>query len=64
MSSNITKCTGLDCPIKDTCKRFVKEKDNNYSSYLSNAPFDHKNNRCVHHVDTLTTLISKERKFG
>lgn len=37
--SDITKCKGLDCPIKETCYRY-KAQDNEFrQSYFTNTPY-------------------------
>lgn len=36
--SEITKCTGENCPIKDDCKRFTLEDNKYHQSYFSEPP--------------------------
>jgi hypothetical protein len=47
-SNNITKCVGIDCPLRETCMRFNAPKNSEYTSYFSDTPYDHKNQRCIH----------------
>lgn len=36
--SDITKCTGHNCPIKEKCYRFVAESEPMYQSYFVDVP--------------------------
>ncbi len=36
--SDITKCSGQDCPIKEKCFRFVAEPEPLYQSYFVDVP--------------------------
>lgn len=42
--SDITKCTGVNCNIKETCKRYTSESGFR-QSYFSCPPVD-KNGKC------------------
>jgi hypothetical protein len=37
--SDITKCTGKDCLIKESCKRFTAEGNDYWQSWFTNPPF-------------------------
>jgi hypothetical protein len=37
--SDIEKCTGKDCPVKDDCKRFTAQGNDYYQSWLTIPPF-------------------------
>jgi len=39
MMSDITKCTGKDCPFKDDCKRFTTEGNDYWQSWFFEPPF-------------------------
>ena len=41
--ADITKCSGLLCPYKETCYRYTA-KANEYQSYFTNPPI--KDNKC------------------
>jgi hypothetical protein len=36
--SDITKCTGVNCPIKNDCKRYTVESNMEYQSFFKNPP--------------------------
>lgn len=36
--SDITKCSGLNCPIKDKCYRFMSETEPRYQSWFVEVP--------------------------
>lgn len=37
--SDITKCTGIDCPLKSQCKRFTIEPHKFRQAYFLEPPF-------------------------
>ena len=37
--TDITKCNGVDCPVRDKCYRFTA-KDGIWQSYLFSPPFE------------------------
>jgi hypothetical protein len=37
--SDITKCYGADCPMKDSCKRFTAPADELHQSYFLDPPY-------------------------
>jgi hypothetical protein len=50
--SNITKCIGTDCPLKETCKRYLATINGSGESvsYFSSPPYEHNNGRCFSYV--------------
>ena len=38
MSSDLTKCSGLECPIKESCFRFTSQAEPLYQSYFVEIP--------------------------
>lgn len=47
--SDITKCKGTNCPLKDNCKRYLDEADNLYQSFFMEIPFE--NNECEYFLN-------------
>lgn len=45
--SDITKCPGGDCPIKDKCYRFTASTDEFGQSYFKDPPFTIKNSHLI-----------------
>ena len=43
---DITKCTGTDCPLKDSCYRFTAQ-GSTYQSYFMQVPY--KDGKCEHY---------------
>lgn len=43
MKLDITKCKGIECPIKENCYRFIS-KESDWQSYLMESPF--KDGKC------------------
>jgi hypothetical protein len=41
----MTKCNGIDCPIKDNCKRYLKRKDGQ-DRYFLPAPYNKTTKKC------------------
>lgn len=46
---DISKCSGLECPLKKTCYRFTSEASD-WQSYLLEAPYDTTKNSCDYHM--------------
>jgi hypothetical protein len=42
---DITKCTGINCPIKEQCRRFTAKDSERNQSYFAEPPI--KNDKCV-----------------
>jgi len=43
MSPDITMCKGTDCPVKESCYRYIA-KPNDYQSWFTEPPI--KDNKC------------------
>lgn len=50
--TDITKCSGVGCPIKRTCYRYVASGDLHYQSYFTRVPYDSKNLKCEYYWST------------
>lgn len=37
---DMTKCTGIDCKLKDKCYRYAEKSNNNKESYFTIPPLD------------------------
>lgn len=44
--ADISKCTGQNCPLKDTCYRYTSPKSMVWQSYLGKVPYDHTKKEC------------------
>jgi len=44
--SDITKCKGEECLLKDNCYRFTAESDEFWQSYFLRSPYDKELNTC------------------
>jgi hypothetical protein len=44
--SDISKCEGTNCPLKETCFRFKAKSNEFRQAYLTEVPYDHDNNSC------------------
>jgi hypothetical protein len=42
--TDICKCKGTDCPLKETCYRFTAKSDDVYQSYFVDPPI--KDGKC------------------
>ena len=38
--SDITKCPGTDCPMKEKCKRFTEPSNKFHQSYFLDPPYE------------------------
>ena len=45
--SDITKCTGGDCPIKQKCYRFIVKPDKYDDYYFDRPPFEIRNSHVI-----------------
>ena len=48
--ADITKCTAVDCPIKERCYRY-KALDNKYAQSYGHFVYDHQNKECAMYWD-------------
>lgn len=46
---DISMCSGLECPLKETCYRY-KATPSDWQSYLSEVPYDASKNNCEYHM--------------
>jgi hypothetical protein len=44
--ADITMCSGLRCPLKDTCYRFKAKANPEWQSYFERPPYDKKTGKC------------------
>ena len=44
--SDITMCTGKECPLKETCYRYTAPKNEYRQSYFQFVPYDHESGDC------------------
>jgi hypothetical protein len=45
---DITMCSGIECPLKETCYRYLA-KPSFYQSYFFTAPYDKEYESCGHY---------------
>lgn len=45
---DISKCVGVDCPLRDTCYRYTSKPDKYWQSY-GDFSFDKENNECKYY---------------
>lgn len=46
---DISMCSGLECPLKETCYRY-KATPASWQSYLVDVPYDNIKNSCEYHM--------------
>lgn len=44
--SDITKCEGKDCPIKENCFRFTVKSNSMWQSYFMEVPYNKETKNC------------------
>lgn len=44
--NDITMCEGKDCPLKNTCYRYLCKPDKYWQSYFMDVPYDAKKKTC------------------
>jgi len=44
--SDISKCTGKGCPLKEECYRFTAPAKELWQSYFTNVPYDESKKEC------------------
>ena len=47
--SDITKCEGTDCPLKETCYRYTASADDMWQSYFVEIPYDKEKKECKYY---------------
>lgn len=47
--SDITKCSGEKCPLKEKCYRYTAKADEYGQAYFIEVPFDKEKNECEHY---------------
>jgi hypothetical protein len=47
--ADITKCTGDECPLKETCYRYTA-KESRYQSFFANVPYDNAKKECEEYL--------------
>ena len=43
---DISKCAGINCPLKEKCFRYLADSDEYRQAYLQVAPYDEKTKSC------------------
>jgi len=46
---DITMCSGTDCPLKETCYRYIATPSQFRQSYFAEPPYDKKEEKCEYH---------------
>lgn len=49
--SDITKCSGEGCPVKQSCYRFLATPNEFIQSYFSESPYSEGKKDCDHYWD-------------
>lgn len=44
--NDITMCEGKDCPLRNTCYRYLCKPDKYWQSYFMDVPYDAKKKTC------------------
>lgn len=44
--SDITKCKGENCPLKETCERYLAPINKYWQSYFTKIPYNFENKTC------------------
>ena len=45
--ADITKCEGTECPLKESCYRFLAVSNEFKHSYFDTVPYDKQNKKCA-----------------
>lgn len=48
--TDITKCYGTDCPLKDKCYRYTAPSDT-YQWRFTEVPYDKEKKKCEHYCE-------------
>lgn len=56
--ADISKCFGGECPLKDTCYRFLVPSNDWHQSYFAEPPY--KEEKCEHYYETENNNIVGE----
>lgn len=47
--TDIAKCKGGDCPLKETCYRYIAPADEYAQSYFVDPPYDKEKEECEYY---------------
>jgi len=47
--ADISKCPGTDCPMRDSCYRYIAPSNNFWQSYFTTAPIEVSENKCEYY---------------
>ena len=59
--ADITKCKGTDCPLKETCYRFLAMVGL-IQSYFKDVPF--KDGKCEYYWNIKQLSLTKQKNYG
>jgi hypothetical protein len=60
--ADITKCEGIDCPLKENCYRFTANDNEYRQSYFMTTPI--KNGECDHFWEDISKQdLDKNKNF-
>lgn len=51
---DISKCNGTNCPLKESCYRFIAIPSEYGQSYFADTPYNKEENKCEHFWDIKT----------
>lgn len=55
---DISMCSGIDCPLKETCYRYTAQPNPLWQSWVTDVHYDHEKQTCGWHYP----LIEKKEK--
>ena len=56
--SDITKCKGENCPLKETCWRFLAPEERLYQSYFLGIPYSKEKEKCEYYWEKEKSNVS------
>jgi hypothetical protein len=59
--ADITKCTGLWCPLSQSCYRYTAKETPHWQSYFVNVPYDGKKKKCSEFWMNKSVVVKKKR---
>ena len=46
-SKKVMGCKGINCPIKDKCKKHYDFINQDYTTFYNNTPYNHMQKECI-----------------
>jgi hypothetical protein len=60
--ADITKCTGLGCPLKESCYRYTAKETPHWQSYFVDVPYNEKGDKQCSELWLNRSIVIKKKR--